>query len=65
MAKITLKPTENQNFILLGGEFAKTLDHAHAQEAEGNFEGASRHFSRLQVPQKQSGNNSYFYPPTC
>ena len=40
MAKITLKPTENQNFILLGGEFAKTLDHAHAQEAEGNFEGA-------------------------
>ena len=40
MAKITLKPPENQNFILLGGEFAKTLDHAHAQEAEGNFEGA-------------------------
>ena len=40
MGKITLKPTENQNFILLGGEFAKTLDLAHKQEAEGNFEAA-------------------------
>jgi hypothetical protein len=40
MGKITLKPTENQNFILLGGDFAKTLDHAHKQESEGNFEGA-------------------------
>ena len=40
MAKITLKPTENQNFILLGGEFAKVLDNAHKQEAEGNFEAA-------------------------
>lgn len=40
MGKITLKPTENQNFILLGGEFAKVLDNAHAQEAEGNFEAA-------------------------
>jgi hypothetical protein len=40
MGKITLKPTENQNFILLGGDFAKTLDLAHQQEAEGNFEAA-------------------------
>ena len=40
MAKITLKPTENQNFILLGGEFAKRLDHAHSQESAGDFEGA-------------------------
>ena len=40
MAKITLKPTENQHFILLGGEFAKSLDHAHAQESAGDFEGA-------------------------
>ena len=40
MAKITLKPTENQNFILLGGEFAKVLDNAHKQEAEGNFAAA-------------------------
>ncbi len=40
MAKITLKPTENQNFILLGGDFQKTLDFAHKQESEGNFEGA-------------------------
>ena len=40
MAKITLKPTENQNFILLGGEFAKVLDNAHKLEAEGNFEAA-------------------------
>ena len=40
MGKITLKPTENQNFILLGGEFAKVLDTAYKQEAEGDFEGA-------------------------
>lgn len=40
MAKITLKPTENQNFILLGGDFQKTLDHAHAQESQGQFEQA-------------------------
>ena len=40
MAKITLKPTENQNFILLGGNFQKMLDFAHNQESEGNFEGA-------------------------
>ena len=38
MARITLKPTENQNYILLGGEFAKVLDEAHSQESEGNFE---------------------------
>ena len=40
MARITLKPTENQNFILLGGEFSKVLDEAHSQESEGNFEKA-------------------------
>ena len=40
MGKTILKPTENQNFILLGGDFAKTLDFAHSQEADGNFEGA-------------------------
>ena len=40
MGKITLKPTENQNFILLGGEFARLLEEAHSQESEGNFEGA-------------------------
>ena len=40
MGKISLKPTENQNFILLGGEFSKTLDYAHKLEAEGNFEAA-------------------------
>ena len=40
MGKIILKPTENQNFILLGGDFAKTLDLAHKQEGEGNFVGA-------------------------
>ena len=38
MARITLKPTENQNYILLGGEFVKVLDEAHSQESEGNFE---------------------------
>ena len=40
MGRITLKPTENQNFILLGGDFAKTLDLAHSQENEGDFESA-------------------------
>ena len=40
MGKIRLKPTENQNFILLGGELTKTLDLAHQQEAEGNFKAA-------------------------
>ena len=40
MAQIRLKPTENQNYILLGGDFAKILDHAHKQESEGAFEGA-------------------------
>ena len=40
MGKITLKPTENQNFILLGGDFAKWLEQAHKQETEGNFEDA-------------------------
>ena len=40
MKKITLKPTENQNFILLGGDFSSTLEHALRLESEGNFEGA-------------------------
>lgn len=40
MAHITLKPTENQNFILLGGDFQKTLDFAHKQESDNDFEGA-------------------------
>ena len=40
MGKITLKPTENQNYILLGGDFVKTLDFAHSKESEGNFEEA-------------------------
>lgn len=40
MGRITLKPTENQNFILLGGDFAKALDFAHSQESDGNFEEA-------------------------
>ena len=40
MARITLNPTENQNYILLGGDFAKILDYAHKQEADSDFEGA-------------------------
>ena len=40
MGRVTLKPTENQNYILLGGEFAKALDYAHSKESEGNFEEA-------------------------
>lgn len=42
MGRITLKPTENQNYILLGGEFAKVLDSSRQQEAEGDFDGACR-----------------------
>lgn len=40
MRKITLKPTENQNYILLGGAFQTVLDQALHMEEEGNFEGA-------------------------
>ena len=40
MKKITLKPTENQNYILLGGAFQVALDRALRMEEEGNFEGA-------------------------
>ena len=40
MRKITLKPTENQNFILLGGDFSTTLEVALRLESEGDFEGA-------------------------
>lgn len=40
MKKITLKPTENQNYILLGGAFQVVLDQALRLEEEGNFEGA-------------------------
>ncbi len=40
MKKIALKPTENQNYILLGGAFQTVLDQALHMEEEGNFEGA-------------------------
>lgn len=40
MKKLTLKPTENQNYILLGGDFSTTLDMALRLESEGDFEGA-------------------------
>ena len=40
MGKLTLKPTENQNFIILGGNFPAILDSALRLESEGNFEGA-------------------------
>lgn len=40
MKKITLKPTENQNFILLGGDFSATLEVALRMESDGDFEGA-------------------------
>ena len=40
MRKITLKPTENQNFILLGGDFSTTLETTLRLESEGDFEGA-------------------------
>ena len=34
MGRVTLKPTENQNYILLGGDFAKSLDYAHSKESD-------------------------------
>ena len=40
MGNVRLKPTENQNFILLGGEFSTTLEQALRLESSGNFEGA-------------------------
>ncbi len=40
MRKLTLKPTENQNYILLGGDFWTVLDSALRLEEEGDFEGA-------------------------
>lgn len=40
MKKIALKPTENQNYILLGGAFQTVLDQALHMEEEGNFEDA-------------------------
>lgn len=40
MRKITLKPTENQNYILLGGDFSTSLEMALRLEQEGDFEGA-------------------------
>ena len=40
MRKITLKPTENQNFILLGGDVSTTLETTLRLESEGDFEGA-------------------------
>ncbi len=70
MGKITLKPTENQNFILLGGEFAKTLDHAHTQESEGDFEGAcnTRYKAFQQIvevlPEEESVELDFSHPNT-
>lgn len=40
MARLTLKPTEKQNYILLGGDLVKRLDLARTRESEGDFEGA-------------------------
>lgn len=40
MGNIRLKPTENQNFILLGGDFSTTLEQALRLESSGDFEGA-------------------------
>jgi hypothetical protein len=70
MAKITLKPTENQNFILLGGEFVKALDHAHKQEAEGNFEAAcnTRYQAFQQIvevfPEDEAAELDFSHPNT-
>ena len=70
MAKITLKPTENQNFILLGGEFAKVLDNAHKSEAEGNFEAAcnSRYQAFQQIvdvlPEDEAAELDFSHPNT-
>lgn len=71
MGKITLKPTENQNYILLGGEFKKILDYAHSQEDEGNFEGAcnSRYGAFQQIvevlPEDDVVELDFSHPNTC
>lgn len=70
MGKITLKPTENQNFILIGGDFAKLLDAAHAQESEGNFEAAcnARYKAFQQIvevlPEEESFELDFSHPNT-
>ena len=70
MAKITLKPTENQNFILLGGEFAKVLDNAHTQESNGDFEGAcnTRYQAFQQIvdvlPEDEASELDFSHPNT-
>lgn len=70
MARITLKPTENQNFILLGGDFAKTLELAHQQESEGNFEAAcnARYQAFQQIvdvlPEEESAELDFSHPNT-
>ena len=70
MGKIVLKPTENQNYILLGGEFAKILDHAHTQESEGDFEGAcnTRYKAFQQIvevlPEDESAELDFSHPNT-
>ena len=40
MGKLTLKPTENQNYIILGGDFSSLLEKAYKLESDGDFEGA-------------------------
>ena len=71
MAKITLKPTENQNFILLGGEFVKVLDLAYRQEAEGDFEGAcnTRYKAFQQIvevlPEEEVAELDFSHQNTC
>ncbi len=70
MGKISLKPTENQNFILLGGDFAKSLDLAHKQESEGNFEAAcnTRYKAFQQIidvlPEDEAAELDFSHPNT-
>jgi hypothetical protein len=70
MGKITLKPTENQNYILLGGDLQKVLDLAHKQEAEGEFEAAcnTRYKAFQQIvdvlPEEEAAELDFSHPNT-
>lgn len=70
MKKITLKPTENQNYILLGGDFQTTLDHALRLEEDGNFEGACdtryKAFQRIVevLPEDEPAELDFSHPNT-
>ena len=70
MGKIILKPTENQNYIILGGDFVKILDLAYKQEADNDFEGAcnARYKAFQQIvevlPEEEAAELDFSHPNT-